>query len=313
MKRKNLKKLGWGLMILFLIGNFIVYNHAYKFTHFIDSKFEKTNRPEKLSFSQKLNAILLGIKIPKPINTKLPSKDYQTITLNSFETLEGWQITVPNQKGMVILFHGYSSSKASLLPYSEEFNNKGYSTFLIDFMGSGGSTGNTTTIGFKESRDVKAAYDYIKKINPEVEIILFGSSMGAVAIMKAIEKYDLKPSKLIIECPFGSMLTTTKKRFKAMNLPTFPFAEMLLFYGGIQTGFNPFKHKPTEYAKHINIPTLVLYGAKDERVTKTEIEQIYANLHGEKELVIFKNSEHEVYLNDDREDWNKAIDIFFGK
>jgi uncharacterized protein len=257
--------------------------------------------------------MLLGIKVPKPTNRELPSGDYQVIKLNSYETLECWQITVPNQKGIVILFHGYSSSKASLLPYSQEFNNKGYSTFLVDFMGSGGSTGNTTTIGFKESKDVKEAFNYIKEENPETEVVLFGSSMGAVAIMKAVEEFDISPDKLVIECPFGSMLTTTKKRFEAMNFPTFPFAKMLLFYGGIQTGFNAFKHNPTEYAKQIKIPTLILYGAKDERVTKTEIEQIYANLSGEKELAIFENSGHEVYLNDDKEDWNKAIDNFLEK
>ena len=179
-------------------------------------------------------------------------------------------------------------------------------------MGSGGSTGNATTIGFKESRDVKEAYDYIRKTNPESEIILFGNSMGAVAIMKAIETYGLKPSRLILECPFGSMLATTRKRFKAMHFPSFPFAEMLLFYGGVQTGFNPFKHNPVEYAKKINIPTLVLYGAKDERVSKSEIEQIYVNLQGEKELVVFKNSGHEIYLNKDGADWNKAVGVFLG-
>ena len=98
-----------------------------------------------------------------------------------------------------------------------------------------------------------------------------------------------------------------------MNIPSFPFAELLLFYGGIQTGFNPFKHNPTEYAKQIQIPTLVLYGAKDGRVTRKEIDQIYENLSGEKELVIFENSGHEIYLNDHKDDWSNEVDNFLKK
>lgn len=179
-------------------------------------------------------------------------------------------------------------------------------------MGSGGSSGNTTTVGFKESRDVKEAYDYIKNRNAEEGIILFGSSMGAVSIMKSIADYEISPDKIIIECPFGSFKKTTEKRFEAMNLPTFPLANLLMFYGGLQLGFNPFSHNPTEYAKAIKLPTLLLYGAKDARVTRTEIDEIYKNLDGEKELGIMERSGHEVYLNDDKEKWNKLIDEFMG-
>jgi len=128
--------------------------------------------------------------------------------------------------------------------------------------------------------------------------------------MKAIETYDIQPDKIILECPFGSMLTTTKKRFEAMGIPSFPFAELMLFYGGMQTGFNAFEHNPTEYAKAIEVPTLLLFGAKDARVTRAEIDEIYEGLAGEKKLVVFENSAHEIYLNDHAQDWNKSIDEF---
>ena len=131
--------------------------------------------------------------------------------------------------------------------------------------------------------------------------------MGAVSIMKAIVDYDIQPAKIIIECPFGSFLKTTKARFKAMNIPSFPLAEILLFYGGLQTGYNPFTHNPTEYAKQIEIPTLLLHGVKDQRVLIEEIHEIYENLQGPKKLILLKHSEHEVYLNDDRITWNREV------
>jgi len=95
-----------------------------------------------------------------------------------------------------------------------------------------------------------------------------------------------------------------------MGVPSFPLAEILLFYGGIQSGFSPFQHSPSEYAKKITTPTLLLSGAKDERVNRWEIDTIFKNLAGKKELVIFAESEHEIYLNNNKKEWNEAVDDF---
>lgn len=312
--RKNIIKICITLtLLLFLLSNVIIYNHAYHFTHFTDKESDKTKRPEKLSFFEKINTILWGVSLPKADNKFFPTSPYETIYLESQETLEAWKIPVKQAKGIVLLFHGYNSCKSDLLRYATAFQNKGYTTFLVDFMGSGGSTGFETTIGFKEGKDVKVALDYIKKENPKQEIVVFGASMGASAVLQAIANHDIQANKVILECPFGSLLTTTRKRFEAMNLPSFPFAESLLFYGGLQTGFNAFQHKPIEYAKKNTFPTLLLYGAKDARVTLAEVSAIYENLAGQKELVILNNSAHEVYLNDDATAWHKAIDNFLQK
>src|SRR5690606_37877713 len=144
------------------------------------------------------------------------------------------------------------------------------------------------TIGFKEGRDVKATFDFVKKTYPNQQVILFGCSMGAASIMKSIEQFHIKPDKIILECPFGSMIQTAKNRFDAMGVPATPFAHWLIFYGGLQTGFNAFSHNPEDYAKEINIPTALFAGANDERVTRPEIDNIYSNLNGEKVLGIFK-------------------------
>ncbi len=311
-KRPFLKKLLWIGLFCFLLGNFIVYNHAYQFTHFGDSTITRTNRPENLSLGEKLQTLFFGIQIPKPTNKHFPNREYKTIFIKSYERLEAWEIMMPESKGLVLLFHGYSTSKAGLLSYSNAFNEKGYSTLLVDFMGSGGSTGHTTTIGFKEGADVKATFEYAKKTYPNTEIILFGSSMGSAAILKSLATYKIQPDKIILECPFGSMLTTTRKRFEAMGLPTFPFAEWLLFYGGLQNGFNAFQHNPSKYARQNTIPTLLHYGAKDARVTRKEIDEIYENLAGEKHLTIFENSGHAIYLNHDSVKWHESVELFLG-
>jgi pimeloyl-ACP methyl ester carboxylesterase len=238
-KPKAIKWIFLVVFIGFILLNIVTYNHAYHFTHFSSLETKKT-KVEQLGFLQKMKLTFVGVKNPKPVNASLPDSPYKTVSLESHEKLEAWFINQDSVKnGIVILFHGYSGSKSGMLNYSKEFEKLGFATFLVDFMGSGGSEGNQTTIGFKESRDVKKAYNYVLSEFPNSKIILFGSSMGAVSIMKAVVDFDLKPDKLILECPFGEMRTTVQKRFEIMQIPSFILADLLLFYGGLQNDFNP--------------------------------------------------------------------------
>jgi alpha-beta hydrolase superfamily lysophospholipase len=193
-----------------------------------------------------------------------------------------------------------------MLDKAKEFENLNYDILLVDFMGCGGSEGNQTTVGFKEAEEVKTAFDYLIK-RKEKTIYLFGTSMGAVAIMKAINDYQIKPNGIIIECPFGTMYQTTCARFKTMNVPTFPMAGLLVFWGGIQNGFWAMGHQPIEYAKTINCPTLLLYGEKDLNVSRNEIDNIYTNIQGPKTLKTFPLAGHENYLTHYKPEWQQYI------
>lgn len=211
------------LLIIFLLINITAFFHAYKFTHFTENEAVKTNSPEKLSSFQKIKTLFLGVNNPKPKNTKFPSQKYQTIKLKSNKEIECWLIKTEKSKGTIVLFHGYGGDKSSMIDKSDELIKLGFSTILVDFMGSGNSQGNQTTIGYKEAEEVKTAFDYLVQTG-EKNIYLFGTSMGAVAIMKSINDYKIEPKGIIIECPFGSMYTTVCARFKKMNAPTFPMA-----------------------------------------------------------------------------------------
>lgn len=286
--------------------NVVAIFHSCKFTHFIDSQSSKTKDPKKLTTGQKISTLIFGVNNTRPFNEKIPSTDYETVILKSNKKIECWSIRIPNPKGTIILFHGFSGQKSSMLDKADVFRKQGYNTFLVDFMGSGGSEGNQTTIGFEEAQQVKTCFDYLGE-KGEKNIFLFGSSMGSVAIMKAISDFDIKPKGIIIECPFGSMYKTVCARFKTMNAPTFPMAGLLVFWGGVQNGFWAFGHNPTEYAKKINCPTLLLYGATDEKVSRAEIDEIFENLTGKKELKIYKNAGHENYLTKYKDEWTKDV------
>lgn len=308
--RRNWKKHGiWIIVAIFLFMNVVAIFHSYKFTHFVNAGTEKTKDAKHLTTFQKIKTLVVGIGNPRPENQVAPVHRYQTIKLNSNKEIECWIIETKNAKGTVILFHGFSGNKSLMLDKAEVFKQLGYNTFLVDFMGSGGSEGNQTTIGFLEAMQVKTCFDYMVQ-QGEKNIVLFGTSMGAVAIMKSIKDNHIHPKAIILECPFGSMYQTVCARFKSMNAPIFPMAGLLVFWGGIQNRFWAFGHNPVKYAKAVDCPTLLLYGAKDEKVSMREIESIFYNLSGQKVLKIYPNAGHENYLKKYKAEWTQDVKVF---
>jgi alpha-beta hydrolase superfamily lysophospholipase len=309
-RKVKIKKVLIFLGVIFIIVNTVAYMHAYKLTHFSATETTKTQSPDKLSWLQKAGAVLTGVNNPRPKNSVVPAQPYQTIYLQSNKQIECWLIKNDTAKGTVIIFHGYGGHKSSMLDKAEKFLAFGYSVLLVDFMGSGGSEGNQTTIGYREAEQVNTAWQYLTAAG-EKNIVLFGTSMGAVAIMKAIADHPIKPKAVLLECPFGSMYQTVAARFNNMHLPAFPMADLLVFWGGVQNNFRAFSHKPVEYAKAIESPVLLLYGEKDKNVSRKEIDAIYKNIRSpHKQLIIYPLAGHENYLKQYDAEWTKDVGTF---
>lgn len=306
--KKVFKFFLWILLVFFLFLNSIAFMHAYRFTHFSERVFQKT-KDSSLELSDKVQILFTGVSNPKPQNKQTPSRPYQVVSLQSNKKIEGWLIPRDSAKGTVVLFHGYGGEKSSMLDKAEVFHSLGYRVLLMDFMGSGGSEGVQTTIGYDEAEQVKTSFEYLQGIG-EDQIHLFGTSMGAVAIMKALQDSNINPSSIILECPFGTMYETVSARFEIYGVPSFPMAGLLLFWGGTQNGFWAFDHDPVNYAKSISCPVLLLYGERDPKVSRGEIDQIYSNLKGLKTLRTYPHAGHENYLRKYEKEWTRDVQEF---
>ncbi len=310
---KNTKKtIFWTLLGGFVAANVMVYKHAYHFTHVTEG--ERSLAPENLSFSEKLKILLGGISLPKSKNVLSPytTAERETILIPTRDNeykLECWYDKIENSKGTVILFHGYGGCKSSYELEADYFRQLGYSTLLVDFVGHGGSEGKEISLGYHEANDVKSAFDFIKQQYKTENVVLYGSSMGAASILRAIAVYDLKATKLILECPFATMKQTVKGRFEVMGVPSKGLAEWLMFLGGLQHGFWAFTHNPQTYSKKGTILTLLMGGKSDARVKNWEIEHIYKNLSTKKDKkeLVWINAGHESYIVAEPKVWKQSI------
>ena len=307
MKRTAGRRLLLAFLILFGIMNAIAAIHAYKFTHFDSAEKGRTGAPATLSFGEKLQTLFLGIHNSRPQNSAVPPMPYETVLLSAGgKAIEGWWIPAGAEKGTVILFHGYLSNKSGLLNKAQVFHAAGYNTLLIDFRGSGGSEGNSTSIGYWETEEVVAAYNWVLAGKHKAPF-LFGTSMGAAAVLKALSQNQLEPAGIVLECPFGTMRQTVNARFHNMGIPTFPMAALLLFWGGVEGGFWAPGHNPAQYAGSVKCPTLLMWGRQDANVSAEETRAIYTALQGPKMLKVWEEMGHQDYLRKEPLAWPKVV------
>ena len=310
--KRVLKALLRFVIVLFLLLNIVVAFHAYKFTHFYNNgEIAVKNAAEKTGWD-KTKEILFGINAQKKQNDVTTDSTFKTVYLKTKDSLklEAWYIPVDSAAGTVLLFHGHGGNKSGVIKEAESFNKMGYNTLLVDFRAHGNSEGNTCTIGFDESEDVKLAYDFISS-KGEKNIVLWGISMGASTIAKAVKDYQLNPKKIILEMPFGTIKDAVRGRLKIMGLPAEPIGTLLTFWGGTEHGFWAFGMKPQEFASTIKCPVLLQWGKNDPRVSRAEEEILFNNVpNANKKFVIYETAAHESLCKKENEKWVSAVKSF---
>ncbi|MGK0388958.1 MAG: alpha-beta hydrolase superfamily lysophospholipase [Maribacter sp.] len=300
-------------ILLFALVNFVAFMHAWKFTHFMPRVSEQASSSTNVSPAKLTKTLLLGISVPRPENEIKPERLFEEISLNNENgNIKGWIMEPDSVMGTVILSHGYKASMSKLLPYAKAILEMGYRTVLYDSTGSGDSEGNHCTIGYKEAKDLKTVFDYIKRTKSG-DVYTLGTSMGAALTLRSVAEEGIRPKGIIIQCPFGSMEDAAKSRFRNMGVPFFGLGHLLVFWGGAQNGFNGFSYSPADYAKKVNIPTLHIWGAKDDRVMRHETDTIFNNLAGEKKLVILENGEHSGLVLSEPMKWKSSVREFLEK
>ncbi len=310
-----LRRAGYSLLVGFGLLNVLLAFHAYSFTYFYETSQVPWRKPEDLPAGEKLRQALFGFKFGKRPGTEFPEKPFRTVHFANpdGQQLEAWHTQVSHPKGTVLLFHGHASNKAMIRDEQAFFRSLGFNTLAVDFRAHGNSEGNVCTVGYREAGDVKAAYDFVKA-SGEASVVLWGVSMGAASLLKALHDFpEIKPSRVILECPFGSMQAAVDGRMRSMHLPTTPFTQLLLLWGSAERGMWGFGYRPSDYAHDVHCPTLLNWGANDNRVLRPETDAIFANLASpKKKLVIFEKSGHQAFCQNEPEKWRTEVAGFLG-
>ena len=144
--------------------------------------------------------------------------------------LAGWFIPAAGSSPSptVVLAHGWSRSRAEVLPHADFFHRAGFSVLLFDQRNRGESDGNAVTVGLLEQHDLAGALDYVAS-RPDVDsrrIGVFGMSTGGVVAL-LVAAGDERVRAIVAESPFASIETIMNRSLRHyFHLPSFPIAPL---------------------------------------------------------------------------------------
>lgn len=208
-----------------------------------------------------------SLKPPRTLTPYHPS-DYgmpcESITLQTEDgiPLKGWFIPPPKTKKAVVVCHGYPMDKGNVLGLAK-FLYPEYHLLFFDFRAMGESGGHWTTLGYHETKDLKAALDFLTARGIH-EIGVLGLSMGgSVALMMS---QDPRIKAIIADSPFSSMDKLLDEMHQRLAFMKGVFNSVLkkLAKGLLKIDLS--RISPEKVVKETQIPILMIHGDQDQQI-----------------------------------------------
>lgn len=215
----------------------------------------------------------------------------------------------------IISVHGYQGdafwTSTQFSHWLVDFN---YNILFIDLRSYGKSEGKYTTYGTLDSKDLLQWINYlIDRLDGEIEIALFGISMGGATVLNVSDKVPSEVKCIIDDCGFTSSYEMLKYlTYKRYHLPEF----FLLFANVFSKAISKFSFKDNDARvslKGSKVPILFIHSDQDKLVPLYMGEENYKACTSEKEIKIFKGAPHARSLFMYKEEYQRLVLDFLAK
>lgn len=212
----------------------------------------------------------------------------------------------------VIICHGVTENKTNSVKYMNLFLNRGFNVLIYDHRRHGESGGKTTSYGHFEKFDLKAVVDWLRtEKGPTLQLGIHGESMGAVTMLLYAGMLEDGADFYIADCPFSSFEEQLAYLLKKdMKLPPKIFIPLANMFLKIRDGYFIKEVSPLSVIKHIRNPILFIHSLKDDYILPSMSIDLYEKKQGPKKLFLADNGVHAQSLNENKENYEKAIDEF---
>lgn len=216
--------------------------------------------------------------------TDTPAAQGATFEDVSFTTadgikLTGWYLPARAQRLTVVMTHGLFRSRYETLDRGVRLWRAGYGVLLYDMRRHGHSTGEFSSIGYYERRDVEAALKFVEGREPQNQIVLFGVSMGAAATLLAAAETqdDARVAGVVSESSFTSFADTARHHIKDLTpIPAFPFVPLLIDFTSWRMNFRAADFDVLAAVRKIRQPILFIGSGADKRMPNgTVLQPLY--------------------------------------
>ncbi len=196
----------------------------------------------------------------------------------------------------VICFHGYRAEHQEIMTcgFTTHFYDMGFNVLSPDMRASGKSGGRYIGMGWLERKDVLKWIQFVQRRDSEAEIVLFGESMGAAAVLAASgEELPAAVKTVIADSGYASVWDQLHQTMKGFHLPSFPALYMASLYSRRYAGYGFRKANIARQVSRSSVPVLLFHGTKDNLVSVSNLQVLYdAKTEGKKEMHAVENAGH---------------------
>jgi len=202
----------------------------------------------------------------------------------------------------LILTHGSgdNSNQYPLVHLSKFLAKRGYIAVRFDFRGCGNSDGKEENYSLSSQiEDLEVVIDFITRRTRKRSVGIIAKSISCVPTFMLASKRENISFIVALGAPYNLQKYWSKEELEEVKRKGY------IFYRGFKYGWkyawemSNFQEKYREALKKIKIPTLIINGEKDEKVSLDEAKAIFSTLGSEqKRLEIIKNSDHSFKLDE---------------
>lgn len=228
-------------------------------------------------------------------------KEYpeEKVTVLSFDGLRLAGFMRKNEEGhrWLLAFHGYRATHSEItrLQFAREFYNMGFHVLAPDHRMCGESEGERIGMGWLERFDVLTWIQYVITEDPKAQIVLFGESMGAAAVLAACGLFLPPHVKAVIaDSSFSSVSAISGEvAARRYHLPSGPAVALCDSAARRYAGFKLSEADIAAELAKAKIPVLLMHGKEDSIVPFENFRVLSeVNTNSELKAVSFEGADH---------------------
>lgn len=236
-------------------------------------------------------------------------------TVKSFDGYSLHCIYVPleGSSRYVIISHGYTYSCMGSVKYLHMFRSLGFSCIIYDDRGCGKNKRAPITMGYNESRDLKAVIaDLRNKFGKDIYIGLHGESLGSALSLMALET-EKNIKFLVADCGYSDIFSLAVYQVRrSCHLPSF-FVKRASKLCSKEYGFSLYDICPYKSIQHTKTPICFIHGEDDDFIPPEHCKKLYENAGGYREIHLFPNARHAESFFSDKEKYKEIVTEFLEK
>lgn len=214
---------------------------------------------------------------------------------------------------VAIICHGHTVNRFADLKYANMFYKLGWHIVVFDERHFGVSTGDISTLGYKESADLAAIIRYTRSVFGEkCGLALHGESMGASAVLMVLDRET--PDIVFADCPFMDTEALVKTVLHGMHVPVNTVTWLAKLKAKRRYGYDIKAASPIASVRNSDVPICLFHGDADTLIPCEHSRKLFEACRSEKsELHIFSGANHAWSVIRERERYEEIIGKFIEK